>query len=253
MGLGDELMASGQARAEHIRTGKRVQIIGRDGLPRWHDLWTGCNYIALPGDVGDFARVTNGPGLRPYHAAKSGTHWTYNPSFRPTPAEIHLTPAEEAFGREHAGRIIIEPHLKPKASPNKQWGWVRWNRLAYLAYGAGLRVTQLGPAGVEPVDEADFIVTPTFRHAVAVLKYARAAVLPEGGLHHAAAAVGLRAVVIFGGFTPVQITGYDTHINLGASFDDACGMRQPCTHCERWMARIEPADVLGHLMRILDR
>lgn len=253
MGIGDELMASGQARAEHARAGRRIQILGRDGAPRWHDLWTGCDYIARPGEVGDFARIANGPGLRPYHVAKSGTQWTYNPSFRATPAEIHLTPEEDAFGRQHSGRIVIEPHLKKKASQNKQWGWVRWNKLAYLAYKAGLRVTQLGAPGIEPVDEADFIETPTFRRAVAVLKYARGAVLPEGGLHHAAAAVGLPAVVIFGGFTPVELTGYDMHINLGANFAHACGMRQPCRHCERWMAEITPDAVLEHLTRIIGK
>lgn len=244
-------MAAGQARAEFARSGRRVQILGRDGAPRWHPLWEGLDYIARPVERGDFARIVNGPGLRPYHTGKSPQQWTYNPAFRPTPAEIRFTAAEDEFGRQHAGHIIVEPHIKRKASPNKQWGWARWNKLAYLAGEAGLKLTQMGAPGVPLIERADFIATPTFRHAAAVLKYARAAVLPEGGLHHAAAAVGLRAVVIFGGFTPIELTGYEGHVNLGASVDDACGMRLPCDHCAKWMAGIKPERVFGELQRIL--
>jgi hypothetical protein len=44
----------------------------------------------------------------------------------------------------------------------------------------------------------------------------------EGGMHHAAAAVGVPAVVLFGGFIPPEIMGYKGQISLtgGAT---ACG------------------------------
>lgn len=251
MGWGDELMAAGQARAVHAATGRRVQVLDRLKAPRWHLMWEGLDYIARPGEPGNFERILNGSGARPYHTGKFVNKWTYNLAHRAVPAEIRFTAKELEFGRRHAGKIILELHIKGNASPNKQWGWVRWNKLAWLMGRRGLRYAQVGGPDTPLLDNAEHILTPDFRSACAVLATARAAVLPEGGLHHAAAAVGLPAVVIFGGFTPIEVTGYDLHINLGASGEEACGMRFTCPHCESWMASITPEQVIENLENIL--
>lgn len=253
MGWGDELMAAGDARRMMRHDPRRVEIVDRGGCRRQNALWHNNPRIARPGEVGNFQRLVNGPGARPYHTEKQPQRWRFNLNYRATPAEIVFSPAERELGAANAGRLIFEPHVKDKASPNKQWGWVRWSKLCLLARERGHRVTQLGPAGIPLLDGADQVVTHSFREACAVLATAQAAVLPEGGLHHAAAAVGLPAVVIFGGFTPVEVTGYDGHVNLGAQGEDACGMRIRCTHCESWMARITPEKVLDELEAILER
>lgn len=251
MGIGDEIMAAGDARRSFLDHGRKVEIVGRDGLRRWHPMWEGLEYIATPGQAGTFTRLVNGPGCRPYHVAKEPDRWRFNLAYRTNRGQIAFTPDELAFAERYRGRVILEPHTKPKAPPGKQWGWVRWNKLAWLLQERGHRVTQMGHPGVALLDGADFIATPTFRHAAAVLSVARAAVLPEGGLHHAAAAVGCNAVVIFGGFTPTEVTGYDMHHNIGASGGDACGMRVPCNHCRKWMDSIAPGDVMREAARII--
>lgn len=230
---------------------RRVRILDRNGHDRWHALWEGNPRIVRPGEVGDFQSIVNGSSCRPYHTGKTDERWSYNLEFRPTPAELYLTRAEEAFGKRHAGRVIVEPHIKANASPNKRWAWVKWNKLAWLLRERGIVVAQLGVPGTQTLDGADLITTQSFREACAVLKYSRAAVLHEGGLSHAAVAVGLPGVVIFGGFTPIELTGYDCHVNLGASLGDACGMRVPCKHCEMWMEKISPESVLGGLLSLL--
>lgn len=252
MGWGDELMAAGDARRLMDEHGKRVAIIDRDGCHRWHGLWEGNPAIARPGEQGKFRRMVNGPGARPYHTAKTDTRWHYNLAYRATPAELFFTDAERSFGERGRGLVIVEPHIKGKASPNKQWGWVRWNKLAWILAGRGYRIGQVGPQGTKTLERVDLISTSSFREACGVLAHALAAVLPEGGLHHAAAAVGLPAVVIFGGFTPVEITGYDLHRNIGASGKDACGSRQPCEHCANWMASIAPETVADELEALLE-
>lgn len=244
-------MASGDARAARARDPRRVQVLDRHGAPRWHELWVGNPDIARPGERGNLQSLRNGPGVRPYHLAKSDERWTFNPAYRATPGRIVLTAAEQELADRHAGRIIVEPLIKAKAPANKQWGWVRWNKLAWILAQRGHRVTQLGPDPREVLDGADYVVTPRFRDACAVLSTARAAVLPEGGLHHAAAAFNVPAVVIFGGFTPVELTGYDLHHNIGARLGDACGMRKPCDHCAAWMASITPEHVADQLEKIL--
>lgn len=215
-------------------------------------MWDGLEYMVRPGEEGDFWRLRNAPGIRPYIRGKSNERWQWNLDYRPQRAEIRFTPDELEFAARYPGRLIVEPHLKRGASPNKEWGWVRWNKLAWLLQERGHRVTQVGMPGTRLLDGADFISTPTFRHAAALLAAARAAVLPEGGLHHAAAAVGCRAVVIFGGYIATEMTGYGLHTNLGASGRDACGMRIPCDHCRKWMDGITPDQVMREVVRIIE-
>ncbi|MCR4331292.1 MAG: hypothetical protein NUV34_01090 [Sulfuricaulis sp.] len=254
MGLGDEIMVSGRARMLQQADPRKCRVTYQ-GKPRWSPIFDGNPRIAGISERGDFqdlpARGAN--NMRPYHTAKTAERWHYNLDFRPEVGELYFTDAERAFGARFAGRIIIEPHIKPGASPNKQWGWMRWNKLAWLMQRAGLLVTQLGPPGTALLEGAEHIPTPSFRLAAAVLAGAQAAVLPEGGAHHAAAALGVPAVVIFGGFTPVELTGYPMHRNLGASLGEACGMRLPCPHCAAKMASITPEQVFDELRAILKR
>lgn len=251
MGIGDEIMVTGQARRLQQHDRRRVKVM-YDGRPGWHEVFAGNPRIARPGDKGSFQPlVARQAGLRPYHSAKAKTHWTYNLAYRPDAGELYLTPAERAFGDRYADRVVVEPHIKPLASPNKQWGWGRFVELSRLLLAAGLPVAQLGAPGLEALPGVERIETPDFRHAAAVIGRARVCVLPEGGSHHAAAALGAPAVVIFGGFTPVELTGYPGHRNLGASLDQACGMRVPCDHCKKWMARITPEQVADEARRLL--
>ena len=79
---------------------------------------------------------------------------------------------------------------------NKDWGLELWQELANLCASSGIRVHQIGqnPHPQRLLNHAVYLHTPTFKQAAAVLARAKAAVLPEGGLHHAAAALGIRAV-----------------------------------------------------------
>jgi len=254
MGWGDDILVSGRARVMQQTDPRKVRVTCPKRIYQWSQVWDENPRIARPGEAGDFQELyarsvqTN---MRPYHTAKTPERWTYNLNFRPDLGELYFTEAEREFGTRYAGRIIVEPLIKPGASPNKQWGWVRWNKLAWLMQRAGLRVTQLGPSNTPNLDGADLIVTTGFRMACAVLANARAAVLPEGGTHHAAAVLGVPAVVIFGGFTPVELTGYPLHRNLGVSLGEACGNRRPCQHCAAAMAAITPETVFTALQEIL--
>lgn len=255
MGWGDEIMASGEARVINLRTGRRVQILDRQGKVRWHSAWIDNPRIATQGEIGGFERIVNGGNARPYHIDAQCTkeRWVYNPLFRAQRGELYLTDVEAEFGNRHANRIIIEPSIKLAASPNKQWGWARWAELVRIAAQAKIHFTQIGPGNGRRLQGVDYVVTENFRLAASVVGHATAAVLPEGGLHHVAAAFSVPAVVIFGGFTPVELTGYEGHINLGARFEDACGMRGKCVHCVEAMAKIQPARVLRDLVRLLNK
>ncbi|MGP1675909.1 MAG: glycosyltransferase family 9 protein [Burkholderiales bacterium] len=232
---------------------RRVRIMHSYKVP-WSEVWENNPRLAKPVEQGDFQLIYGrsiATNMRPYHTGKTQERWSYNLAFRPDVGELYLTDAELEFGSRYQDRLVLEPHIKPGASPNKSWGWDRWQRLAKLFIAAGMPVTQVGVPGTLVLEGAEFVPTATFRMACGVIAFARAVVLQEGGAHHAAAALGVPGVVIFGGFTPVELTGYACHQNLGVSLGDACGNRQPCQHCFEIMAGITPGRVFDETRGIL--
>lgn len=256
MGWGDEIMVAGQVRTMYAQDPRPVAVLDRNSKVRGHEIWRGNPKIVDPNRSGlappkDAQILHNGPGMRPYIAEKTAERWIWQPWERPV-GEIFFSPEEKQFGARWPGRIILEPHLKNKASPNKDWGWMRWNKLAWLMRRAGHEVSQMITPGRPMLDRVEAIETPTFREACAVLANASAAVLPEGGLHHAAAAVGLPAVVIFGGYISPAQTGYDSHTNLFTG-GEPCGRRVVCSHCRLALEAITPEHALNELEKILER
>jgi ADP-heptose:LPS heptosyltransferase len=246
-------MCAGRARVMQMTDPRKVKVTYRGQL-RWSEIFENNPRIARMEERGDFQELqARGPNNhRPYHTNKTDQRWTYNLSFRPDRGEMYFSKQEQEFGAQHSGLVIIEPNVKPTGSPNKQWGLERWKKLVLLMRASGIVPTQfMGAKGAQRMEGCEVIQSPNFRSACAVLANARACVLPEGGLHHAAAAVNTPAVVIFGGFTPVELTGYEGHKNLGVSLGEACGMRLPCKHCETEMAKITPERVMEELSTLL--
>jgi hypothetical protein len=212
MGWGDELMVTGHVREMQRKDPRKVRVVYE--RPRWHEAWENNPRIALVEEKGDFQVYEPRQGyLRPYMTEKTESRWHWKP-YRPPRGELYFSAEEKRFGEKHAGQIIIEPRIKPGASPNKDWGQARWKELVRLATERGLKLAQVGPHGKYRLPGVSLIVTSTMRLAAAVLAQARAAVLPEGGLHHVCAAVGTSAVVIFGGFISPEVTGYEEQTSL---------------------------------------
>lgn len=251
IGWGDELIASGQARLAQHGDARRVQILDANGAPRWHAAWDGNPRFARPDERGDFQRISNAPNCRPYIAGKTPARWTWR-EFQCAPGELYFTLAEQSFGLRHQPQIVIEPNIKPGASPNKQWGGPRWRAFAALAIAAGYRLTQLGAVGTRVVPGAQLIETPDFRRACAVLSRAQAYVGPDGGLMHSAAALNVPAIVIRGAFISEKCTGYASQRNLFTGKGLGCGMRVLCSCCVRAMAEITPETVVSELRGILE-
>lgn len=247
MGIGDELMAAGQARKLREVSNQPVAIVDQRGNLRRHPVWENNSDVATV-LTQTTPRLLNCSGIRPYIAAKTTTRWVWK-KFTPTPARIVLYSREEQFGKEHGtDRIMIEPNVKALTHTNKQWIWERWQELADRHPG---RFVQVGAANARRLDRVHFVQTDDFRQAAAVLRYALAFVGPEGALHHAAAALGVPAVVLFGGFISPDITGYADHRNLFTG-GTACGMRVDCQHCRVAMDKIRVDKVDQQLGEVLD-
>lgn len=225
-------------------------IYDRNGAIRTHEAWANNPRILRRDERAQSPQpLINGPSVRPYIASKSAMQWQWREWQCPV-GELYFSADELAYAAQHQPDVIIEPNMKPKASPNKDWGRHRWQELVTLMRAAGITPYQMGPAGTQLLQGAKLIDTPSFRHAAAVLTRARAAVLPEGGLHHAAAAVGLKSIVIFGGYISPKTTGYASQVNLFTG-KSACGMRIACRHCAEAMSKITPQLVLDELQKVL--
>lgn len=269
MGLGDELMAAGQARALREAEGENappVVVLGNNQKPRLHpifemspDVWsaTKSGKVYPPPDA---KSVLNGPDARPYidyRASLAKQHWAWR-EFRATPARIVLPQSYRDWAaariEELGGApVIVQPHVKGKAPPAKMWGWERWQALVDML--PDVPWLQIGRPGEERLRGIASLETPRWQHALAVMAHSWGAVLQEGFLHHAAAAFGRPAVVIFGAYISPALTGYEGQTNLYTGQPDSlgCGSRAPCQHCEEAMAAITPEMVAAHVRDMLER
>lgn len=244
MGIGDDIIATSMAKGAADR-GERVAF--GDGRqikwgPHSEMIFRNNPNVARPGQEKGARWVHYYKGRRIYNAAGPG-RWIWNYDFRAEPGELFLDKGELREADDDL--ILIEPNVPRKpCAPNKQWPVDRWVVLAKRLMLQGWKVRQFEYGGPNRV--APGIPTATFREAAGWLSSARAAVLPEGGLHHAAAAVGLPAVVLFGGFVPPAVLGYDSHSNLTGGAE-ACGSFTRCQHCVDAMAAIEVDEVASHV------
>lgn len=275
VGVGDELMATGDASKLYAKTGKKVLIADMFGRPRYHDLFRGNPKIWHPkewkGRVAEHPIVISGPGRRPYadydaiqdlgerHAPgetdrkklrRAAGRLIFAKDYKATAGEVTFDKNETQFGERIAKQLgdffLIEIRVKGRV-PTKQWGVQNWQALADLMRRNGLTPVQLGGSrsGLHGVQH---INTPTFRQAMAVMQYARGFVFPEGGAHHAMGALHKKGVALFAGRTPLglsypeQLTWYkhDKHSPCGMEHND-------CPHCRRHWNALTPSHVFEML------
>lgn len=172
----------------------------------------------------------------------------------PIPGEIYFDNDEIEFGKQFgSGFIVIEPNVPEEKSVavNKRWPFERWQIVADQLRKEGHEIVQFRHRGGRALQGVHEIKTPTFRKALTVLGHARMFLGCEGGMHHGAAAVGIGAVVLFGGFISPRTTGYGFHSNLfTAANGEACGSLNECEHCKQAMLAITPDMVLTEARRI---
>ncbi len=249
MGLGDWIMATAQVRETNERTGKPVVVVDRMGRVRWSEAFEGNPRIArnvTPQNSYQFARLLNAGGARPYIRAKTETHWYWR-TWDIKPGELYLSDAERAFGATLGpGAIIVEPNTKVRDG-NKAWPFVRWEALVRAL--PGLNWWQIGPPGIRMLSGTRFLET-TVRQAFGAIGSARLFVGTDGALHHAAAALGTQAVVLWSEFVSPAFVGYATQRNIRKTAG-VCGSRLPCKTCRASMDAITVDEVAAAIQEEL--
>lgn len=252
MGRGDEIMGTGLARG-FAKRGKLAAFgDGRKILwSQWcREIFAYNPNIALPGSENrkDIEWVEHYKGKRKYHDHNKPMNgrWNWNYDFRVSPGEFFFSESERAAGEAFANRdfIVIEPNLPwwKSVAPNKDWGEAKYRELA-KRLRSDFQLIQFKHGTTTRILEGAALVETPFRQAMAILKHAKLYVGAEGGMHNAAAAVGTKAVILFGGWSPPQVVGYDDHINLTGGATEACGMLTACEHCRKALDNISVEEV----------
>lgn len=187
-----------------------------------------------------------------YVTDKTPDRWIFNDRFRVKPGRLRNIPY---LGREAIDidprTVILEPHTKEKiCGANKTWPWDRWMELAHRA-SRKFRLAQFG-YGKAILPGVEEIRTESFWHACAILARCGGIVTTEGGLHHAAGALGKPAVVIFGAFNSPRLFGYDGHVNIEEPDPRGVGQRFTHTACVEAMLRISVDRVLEAMVRAFE-
>jgi hypothetical protein len=260
VGLGDEVLASGLARAAHDRGDRRRVAFGNGKRIVWgpwsEEIFRYNPRIAKPNSTinGDLQWIAHWKGNRLYNRlSPDRRRWDWNFGFRAVPGEIFFHADELAFAESVGnGFILIEPNVPwhKSVAPNKDWGLQRYQAVVDRLLKDGHDVVQ-SKHGRDKLRGVRFVSTPTFRDALALMSRARVALVPEGGMHHGAAAVGVPAVVLFGSFIPPSVVGYDGHINLTGGATEFCGSLGKCHHCRDALAKISVEEVYEAVVKFL--
>ena len=255
MGLGDDVMASGRAARMHAGSGRKV-VIGPPGSRYWSAAFDHAPYLVQP-DEGESGadRLYDYPGHRPYidYAMSTPTRQVLIPEHRPRPGALYFSQFENEVAQRWLvetgaapGYVLIAPHIKQSFSgPNKGWPRHHWHDLLSKLHDRDIETVIAAPPDSGCALGADHhILHADVRRSLALLRYASCVVCPEGLFHHAAAALGVPAVVLWGARTDPRILGYPGHVNLTHGSDWCGSMRERCDHCAAAMEAITPDRVV---------
>ena len=200
MGLGDDLLAAGQAKLLN----KTVKI--GDGVKPWYNpLYEYIPYLSEAADEWFIDYGGHRGYIKEVERHKTWERVIFNMDYRAEPALIELPGIDNDY-------VIIEPHIKPGSYPGKQWH--HYNELMccdfhFLQFNSdSLGCDSLNTSIVE---------------AAQLMAGCRGYVGTEGFLHHLAAAFHKPAVVLFGAYSHPEVTGYDFHTNIWRDVPDELG------------------------------
>jgi ADP-heptose:LPS heptosyltransferase len=149
--------------------------------------------------------------------------------------------------------VAIQSTGLAKWTDNKNWGVDRFREVVRLLKGKA-SIVQMGVKG-DPSLGVDLELQGKLpiRDVFVVLRQCRAFIGQVGFLMHASAAVGLRSVIVYGGFEAPWQSGYKSNINLYSDVECApCWLETQCPFEKKCMSVIGPNLVVEKAISILN-
>jgi ADP-heptose:LPS heptosyltransferase len=262
MGYGDAIMATALARGFH-KQGKLAAFFAPAENQRkikWtgycEDIFANNPNIARPGAERNgnlvwFPHYKKQFPYCKYDGARRKYIWSEH--FKAQAGEFFFSAEEKEAAQETVTRyvggpfIAIEPNLawQRQVNVNKDWGEGKYEALAKALLAHGLTLVQfIHGNSRRRIAGALQVPSPLFRQAAAIMAHARLIIAPEGANHHAAAALGVPAVIVWGDWSPAERMGYAGQVKLtGKQPPQACGHTFNCEHCRQAMNSIAVDEV----------
>ena len=274
MGFGDEIMATGFARLIKLENEDSQVVIGDEKrqIGTISKVFLGNPYISHPQKLIKEKKViwvNHSKFFRPYINYKETTEkkYAWNSNHRAIPGNLFFSKDEkekanndlltilkkwnEKFQTKHKKIIFFENSFRVS-----KFDFQKDRDEAIYKYNKHLpneKLIQIINSlkeylFVQSVHEDSYLINcenvfhykSNFREACSLLNISELYFGPEGGFHHAAAALNKKAVVIFGGFIDPLVTGYDFHNNIYVDIDGSpCGSRVICQHCKDCINKID--------------
>lgn len=221
------------AAAERVPEGMRA-VFGDGITAHWHEVFEGNPKIA--GTAGrDTVWIPDFPGHRPYIASFiKRERYIFREDYRAPYGKLYISDEEHQWVKDHSlgDYILVEPYIKddmPQLKIGQNKAWDKWDQLLKLDYPW----LQIGQKEAKTRQ-----VKTNVRQALAIVANAKLVVTTDGMLHHAAAALGVPAVVLWGGVVSPKILGYPTHTNIWNGAKPCGSFAHVCQHCKDAMSSI---------------
>jgi hypothetical protein len=265
MAFGDAIMATAVARGLHA-----LGRLAAFGDPATKGLkWTGyCDNvfkhnpnILHPGQNGNDPKVIwlkhYKKNLTYYHVWDGHIgkyYWNYG--FKTVAGEFYFAKDEVLGLPDESPYVMVEPNVawqRGNVNTNKDWGDNKYEQVAKALMERGHTIVQcIHENSRRKISGARHVPTATFRDGMRIMAKARLFIGPEGGNHHAAAALKIPAIIVWGDWSPPQVMGYDGQIYFHGGGKEACGNTSPCPHCRATFDRITVDEVYQAAVGVLE-
>ena len=270
MGYGDDIMVTGEVKNLKKEDPDTKFIIGDGSKSWWSNIFFGNESIIHIDQIKDYKKVVwldNYPGHRPYRIYNASNHkekYTWNNNYEAKRGEIFFSNEElentnilfnnikSKFGSKK--KIVhIEPNIKKSTGYiNRDWGFEKWQSVVNELKDKILFI-QTSFNNQKILKNVLNINNTNFRIACSLMSKTHLFIGAHGGMSHAAAALNLKAVVIFGGFINPKTLGYSIHKNI--YIDDIlspCGSKYECNHCKKCLESIKVKNIIYEIENILN-
>ena len=127
--------------------------------------------------------------------------------------------------------IVIEPHSKDNYTLNRSYPFEKWQNVVN-SLKEQISFVQIGRPGLKVLDNViSLLGKVSFRESALIIKHSHMFISTEGGLVHAANAVGKRSLIVLTGYQAPKMVAYPENINLNISSHGPCGLKARCREC----------------------
>ncbi|GAB4392180.1 MAG: hypothetical protein Tsb005_05120 [Gammaproteobacteria bacterium] len=153
--------------------------------------------------------------------------------------------------------IVVEPHTNQEwFGELRAWPFEMWQQLVdrLNTQYPNMHIVQIGVGGRQPLDGViDLQGQTSFREAALLLKSSRMFIGTEGGMMHAAHAVNVPAVILWGGVTLPTFAGYPNQQKVICHYVACapCGQRGWCNNHHICMRSITIEEVFNAIKQEL--